>query len=131
MRRKPSPAKAWLKAIELTARVDAEPQRLFADVVEQWAERQLESPALLSQSASFTYRELAGRINQYARWTVRQGIGKGNTVCLIMPNCPDYLACWLGISMVGGVVALDQHQAGRPIAGSLHQCRRRRSTHSG
>ena len=117
VRSKPSPAKAWLKAIELTARVEAEPQRLFADVVEQWAERQPESPALLSRGVSFTYRELAGRINQYARWAVRQGIGKGSTVCLIMPNCPDYLACWLGISMAGGVVALvNTKLVGRSLA---------------
>ena len=29
--RKPSAAKAWLKAIELTSRIEAEPHRLFAD----------------------------------------------------------------------------------------------------
>ena len=25
---------------------------------------------------------------------------------MLMPNRPDYLACWLGISSVGGTVAL-------------------------
>ena len=105
-RRKPSAAKAWLKAIELTARIEAEPRRLFADVVEDWAKRQPERLALLSDSESFTYGALAARINQYARWARRQGIGPGRTVCLIMPNRPDYLACWLGISRVGGVAAL-------------------------
>ena len=105
-RRKPSPAKAWLKAIELTARIEAEPRRLFADVVEDWSKRQSERLALLSDGENFTYGALAARINQFARWARRQGIGRGQTVCLIMPNRPNYLACWLGISRVGGVVAL-------------------------
>ena len=35
--RKPSAAKTWLKAIELTSRIEAEPSRLFADMVEDWA----------------------------------------------------------------------------------------------
>jgi fatty-acyl-CoA synthase len=105
-RRRPSAAKAWLKAIELTSRIEAEPRRLFADVVEDWARRHPERPALLSDGESLSYGALAARINQYARWAQRQGIGPGRTVCLIMPNRPDYLACWLGITGVGGVVAL-------------------------
>ena len=105
-RRPPSAAKAWLKAIELTARIEAEPRRLFADVVEDWARRHPQRPALLSDGESLSYGALAARINQYARWARRQGIGPGCTVCLIMPNRPDYLACWLGITAVGGVVAL-------------------------
>src|ERR1700751_4607081 len=90
-RRTPSAAKAWLKAIELTAQIEAEPRRLFADVVEDWAKRQPERPALLSDGESFTYGVLAARINQYARWARRQGIGPGRTVCLIMSNRPEYL----------------------------------------
>ncbi len=53
-----------------------------------------------------TYGALFARINQYARWALAAGVGKGDTVCLIMPSRPDYVAAWLGISRVGGVVAL-------------------------
>jgi fatty-acyl-CoA synthase len=34
------------------------------------------------------------------------GIEAGDTVCLLMPGRPDYIAAWLGITRVGGVVAL-------------------------
>jgi fatty-acyl-CoA synthase len=119
--RKSTAAKAWLKAIELTARAGAAPGRLFADIVEQWAERQPERLALVSPSGSFTYERLAGRINQYARWALRQNIRKGSTVCLIMPNCADYLACWLGITRIGGVVALiNTKLVGRSLAHCLN-----------
>ena len=35
--RAPSASKIWLKAIELTARIETLPGRLFADVVDDWA----------------------------------------------------------------------------------------------
>jgi fatty-acyl-CoA synthase len=49
---------------------------------------------------------LADRINRYARWARSAGIKPGDTVCLFMPNRPHYVAAWLGITKVGGVVAL-------------------------
>jgi len=104
--RKPSAAKTWLKAIELTSRIEAEPSRLFADVVEDWASRQPDRPALVSDAQALTYGALAQRINRYARWALSTGIKHGDTVCLIMPTRADYLAAWLGIGKVGGVVAL-------------------------
>src|SRR5260370_4165465 len=103
---KPSAAKSWLKAIELTSRIEADPCRLFADIVEDWSKRQPDRPALISESETFSYRTLAARINRYARWALSAGIEAGDTVCLFMPSRPDYIAAWLGITKVGGVVAL-------------------------
>jgi fatty-acyl-CoA synthase len=106
LRGKPSAAKSWLKAIELTSRIEADPFRVFADVLEDWAKRQPDRPALISEAETFSYRTLAGRINRYARWAMSAGIEAGDTVCLLMPGRPDYIAAWLGITRVGGVVAL-------------------------
>jgi len=105
-RGKPSAAKSWLRAIELTSRIEANSSRLFADVVEDWAARQPDRPALISEGETFSYRTLAERINRYARWASSVGIEAGDTVCLLMPSRPDYIAAWLGITKVGGVVAL-------------------------
>jgi fatty-acyl-CoA synthase len=105
-RGKPSAAKTWLKAIELTSRIEPNPEALFADLVEEWAARQGDRPALVSDAESFSYRALAERVNRYARWALASGIKHGDTVCLLMPTRPDYVAAWLGISRVGGVVAL-------------------------
>jgi fatty-acyl-CoA synthase len=105
-RAKPSAAKSWLKAIELTSGIEADPSRLFADVVEDRSKRQPDSVALISETETFSYRTLAERINRYARWALSAGIEPGDTVCLIMPSRPDYIAAWLGITRVGGIVAL-------------------------
>jgi fatty-acyl-CoA synthase len=116
---KPSTAKSWLKAIERTSRIEANPQALFADIVEDWAARQPDRPALLSDIESFTYRALNDRINRFARWALLTGIGKGDTVCLLMSGQPDYVAAWLGITKVGGVAALINT---RLVGASLTHC---------
>jgi len=105
-RGRPSAAKSWLKAIELTSRIESDPQRLFADIVEDWAHRKGDRPALISDIATLTYRALAARINQCALWARSAGIKPGDRVCLIMPARTDYVAAWLGIGLVGGVAAL-------------------------
>jgi fatty-acyl-CoA synthase len=118
-RSKPSAAKSWLKAIELTSRIEADPSRLFADVVEDWSKRQPDRPALISETGTLGYRTLVERINRYARWALSAGIEAGDTVCLVMPSRPDYIAAWLGITRVGGVVALINT---RLVGPSLSHC---------
>ncbi len=65
-----------------------------------------DAPALLSVRERWSFAQLAQRANRTARWALAQHIGKGDVVALLMPNRPDYLATWLGITAVGGVVAL-------------------------
>jgi fatty-acyl-CoA synthase len=101
-----SPAKAWLRALASTAPISLNPTRVFPVVVKELAERFGDSLALLSERESMTYRGLAEQSNRYARWAVGQGLVKGEVVCLSMPNRPEYLAIWLGVTLAGGVVAL-------------------------
>ncbi len=101
-----SAAQAWLRALELTAPIPRNRERILPTVIEELAARLGDAPALLSDRECLTYRELAERSNQYARWALEQGLAKGDVVCLLMTNRPEYLAIWLGITSVGGVVAL-------------------------
>jgi fatty-acyl-CoA synthase len=100
-----SASKAWLRALELTARIEREPQRTLPIVIDELAARFGNAPALLSDRGSLSFGELAGRVNSIARWARARGLS-GKTVCLLMNNQPDYLAIWLGITRIGGVVAL-------------------------
>src|ERR1700678_1446541 len=101
-----SPGKAWLRALELTAPIARNSHRLLSTVIEERAAQLGDTPALLSDRECLTYRELSWRINQYARWALEQRIAKGEVVGLLMTNRPEYLAIWLGITSVGGVVSL-------------------------
>ena len=97
--------RAWLRALEMTAGIDSAPHRTLPAAVEEWMARG-EAPALLSDGASLDYRQLGESANRHARWALAQGIAKGDVVCLMLGNCPDYAAIWLGITRIGGVVAL-------------------------
>jgi fatty-acyl-CoA synthase len=101
-----SPAKAWLRALELTKPIASQPERILPAVIEEAAMRLGDAPALLSDRETLTYRGLSYRKNQYARWALEQGLCKGDVVCLLMTNRPEYMAAWLGITSVGVVVSL-------------------------
>src|SRR5437867_737317 len=116
---KPSSAKAWSRALELTAPIVRRPDRILPTVIEELAETFGDAPALLSDGECLTYRGLAARSAGYARWAIEQRLAKGDAVCLLMPNRPEYMAIWLGITRVGGVVALLNTQLAGP---SLAHC---------
>lgn len=94
------------KAVIRVSRMAKRRSRIFPDVVEDMARRFSDKAALLSDRETFTYSELNARANRYARWAKANGVAKGDTVCLLMPNRPEYVAIWLGITRMGGVVAL-------------------------
>jgi fatty-acyl-CoA synthase len=97
---------AWTRALQLTATIDQNPHRLLPDLIAAMAAIQGDAPALISDEGELSYRSLMERINRYSRWALAQGIRAGDVVALLMPNQADYLAIWLGITQVGGVVAL-------------------------
>ena len=103
---KDSALRDWVRALEATAPIAANPQRILPRVIEELAQSRGDAPALVSARESFSYRALTERANRYARWALAQGLDKGEAVGLIMPNRPEYLAIWLGISSVGGTVSL-------------------------
>ncbi len=101
-----SPAQAWSRALELTAPIAAHPHRILPMVIAELADKFSGAPALSSDRECLTYRALAERSNQYARWALDVGLAAGDAVCLFMPNRPEYMATWLGVTSVGSVVAL-------------------------
>jgi len=101
-----SASRAWLRALEFTARIERHPKRIFPQVIEELGARRGAAPALIGASESFSHAALAARARRYANWSQAQGIAKGQVVALMLGNRPDYLAIWLGITRTGGVVAL-------------------------
>ncbi len=109
-----------LATLRMTTPIAKNPKRIFPWVVEDLAKQFGDKDALLSDRERFTYRELDARANQYARWARAQGVGKGDVVCLLMLNRPEYLIAWLGILRAGGVVALlNTNLTGTPLAHSI------------
>jgi fatty-acyl-CoA synthase len=111
---------AWIRALERTACIDRQGVTLPA-LIERLAEQFGAAPALVSAEATLSYRALAARCNQYARWGLAQGLEPDDTVCLMMPNCAEYMAIWLGLTRIGAVVALiNSNLAGGALAHSIN-----------
>ncbi|MBI3435984.1 MAG: long-chain-acyl-CoA synthetase [Proteobacteria bacterium] len=105
-----------VRTLRWTTHIARRPKRVFPDVIEELARRFGERPALVCNHESLTYRTLSARANRYARWARAHGVRKGDVVCLIMHNRPEYLAIWLGITHAGGVVALvNTNLTGQPL----------------
>jgi fatty-acyl-CoA synthase len=95
-----------LRILRMTTPIAKNPARVFPALIEELAEKFGDAPALISQRERLSYRALSERANRYARWARRQNLGKGETVCILMPNRPEYMAAWIGITAMGGVAAL-------------------------
>ena len=111
---------AWLRALAKTATIGDQGVTLPV-LMGRLAAEFAASPALLSTEASLTYAELGLRCNQYSRWGISQGLESGDAVSLLMSNCAEYLAIWLGLTRIGVVVALVNSQlAGDVLAHSIN-----------
>lgn len=101
-----SPLQSWVRALEVTAPIDRRESPTLPVLLESLAERHGAAPALTDRTTAFSYRELADAANRQARWARERALAPGDVVCLLMHNCPDYLAIWLGLTRAGVVVAL-------------------------
>lgn len=101
-----TPAKAWARALSLTSAIGRNPASTLPVQIGDFAQAFGDNIALVGEDEALTYRDLVGRVNRFARWALEQDLTKGDVVCLVMHNCPTYLAAWLGITRVGAIVAL-------------------------
>jgi len=101
-------------------KVYADDRHTFADTIEELAETKPDNVAIYFEDRALTYREYNALANQYARWALAQGIGRGDSVALLMENRAEYLVAWLGIIKAGAAAALiNTNQTKNPLAHSL------------
>ncbi|NBR11914.1 MAG: hypothetical protein EBU00_06845, partial [Alphaproteobacteria bacterium] len=82
------------------------PNRTVLDRLEDVIAQNHNRVALISDHETLSFGEMGARINRIARWAKANGIQKGDSVALFLPNRPDYLCIWLGIARAGGATAL-------------------------
>ncbi len=113
-------ARGILRALGRTRPIAENRQLTIGDYLARWAEADGDRPALFSEAEVLTYRELDARANRYARWARAQGLARGDAICLMMGNRPEYVAIWLGMARVGVATALiNTNLAGPSLAHSV------------
>ena len=50
-----------------------------------------------------TYRDFDDAIMRTAGMFRAAGITHGDRVCLFLPNCPEFMYCWFGLSLIGAI----------------------------
>lgn len=115
------------RTLKRVASIEAESANLCCDDLEAAVDRFRERRALTFEGRTVTFAEMDALANRYAHWAKSQGLTRGQTVALFMPNRLEYLPIWFGLSKVGVICALINNQlAGAGLAhcldisGALH-----------
>jgi len=97
--------------------------RLVPDDLERSVDRFSVNVAIRFGDDFWTYAELDTFANRVAHWALEQGLHAGDTVALFMENRPEYPAIWLGLSKVGVITALINHNlSGDALAHCVDVC---------
>ena len=59
---------------------------------------------LYFEDQCWTYQQFNERVNQAANAFLELGIQKGDRVCLMLPNSPEFLFSWFGLNKIGGIM---------------------------
>ncbi len=108
------------RTLWLLRRVKPHASRSIVDIVEAQVARRPGNIAIRYLDQAMTYAQLDARANRYAHWALRQGIGRGDCVALLMENRPDYICAWLGLFKAGATAALiNTNLTGASLAHSI------------
>ncbi|MBX3438175.1 MAG: acyl--CoA ligase [Planctomycetaceae bacterium] len=94
------------------------------DLFELQAIRSPESIAVCDQGVNYTYRDLREGAIAFAAWLERAQTEPGDRITLLLPNCVQYVTCYLGILKAGRVaVALNTEIGHEELETILDDCR--------
>ncbi len=60
---------------------------------------------VIAGDVHLTYRQINDQACRFANVLAQKGIQSGDSIALLMPNTPDFVACYFGVLKQGGIVA--------------------------
>lgn len=75
----------------------------FGKILEDKCRMNAGKVALITSRERITYDQLDDRVNRVGNALEALGVGKGDKVCLMLPNIPEFLYTWWGNAKLGGV----------------------------
>src|SRR5262249_19328256 len=79
---------------------------LVCDDFERAVDQFGDHTALIFEGERYTYRQLDALANRFAAWGDAQGLKRGDTVALLLPNRAEYVPAWMGLAKIGVATAL-------------------------
>ena len=77
--------------------------RVLGELIDDRAERNGDKIFLRFKDRKFSYDEIRRYSNRCANAFQDLGIGKGDKVSIMLPNCPEFLYIWFGLAKCGAV----------------------------
>jgi long-chain acyl-CoA synthetase len=81
------------------------PERTLLDYLRDAVAQRPDAPAILFKGTTVSHARLERESDAFAAALVELGIGKGDRVALILPNCPQFLVAEMGAWKAGAIVA--------------------------
>src|SRR5918999_3959252 len=81
--------KPWERSLPdfLDLAVRRNPDKIFVEISER----------------KITYQQFQRRVIEVAALFRSLGVDYGDRACLFLPNCPEFLYCWFGLSTIGAI----------------------------
>ncbi len=76
---------------------------MITDLLAERARLDGAKPFIVTPVAAYNFRDIHSLSRRFASRLQSMGIGTGDHVALIAPNCAAFLVCWFGINMLGAV----------------------------
>ena len=75
------------------------------------------------KDVNLTYRELDALVNAFAIALLDLGIQKGDRVCLLMTNRPEFIVSWFALARIGAIISpMNPSYKEREVAYQLNNC---------
>ncbi len=98
--------KPWLKHYDFWVPGEINfPRQPIHQILDQAALQFSNRPAVAFRDAQMTYGEIKAQVDRLATALAGLGIGKGDRVGIMLPNCPQYLISFFAIVRLGAIVA--------------------------
>jgi crotonobetaine/carnitine-CoA ligase len=76
-----------------------------------------DKPWILAETGSFTYRDVDRLACRLANGLARLGVGRGDTVLLMLNNCIEFIALWCALAKIGAIeVPVNCHYKSRLLS---------------
>jgi fatty-acyl-CoA synthase len=116
--------RALIRALDALRTIERSPSTTLLSCLDELGRTHGTRPALLGTHEQFSYRQLIDRTRRVAGWARAHQLasepGRPRTVALLMPNRPEYVALWLGLTRAGCIVALiNTNLAGEALLHSI------------
>lgn len=78
-------------------------KRVLGNIVREKAIKNSSKTFMIFGDKKFSYEKVDEIANRYANGFLQLGVRKGENVCIMLKNSPEYVFVWLGLAKIGGV----------------------------